>query len=272
MDTELNFLGIRVADWQASYRFYADILGMHSELAPKLGVWASLGGGWDDYRAGSGSIIVELFDGGRPPGGERAWGREQAIRPSIHVDDLQAAVEEARARGVPFTGGVEDTTWGKRMEFTAPDGIRWTLAEAPGYPSNSDVSRPYIGHVEIKAHDLAGQKAFYREIMGMGLERESPAEVILGQGSGKPWLVLESGGERPINDPRWASRPVIGHPIFISYMAGDIRAVVARLQAARATVLRDLRHHADWGGTDMIIADADGNALQIVQYGTSLDT
>ncbi|MGI8916046.1 MAG: VOC family protein [Chloroflexota bacterium] len=271
MDTELNFLGICAVDWQASFRFYTEILGMHSELAPHLGVWASLGGGWNAYRAGSRSVIVELFDGGRPASSARAWGHEQGIRPGIQVDDLDAVVAEARMRGVSFTGAVEATDWGHRIEFTAPEGIRWTLSDASGHPSGSDLARPYIGHVEIKAHDLAGQKAFYRDIIGMELMKESAAQVIFGQGAGKPWLSLEPGGEQPINDPRWASRPAIGQPIFISFKTADIQAVAARLRAAQATVLKDVRQHGDWGGTDMIISDIDGNALQVVQYGNALD-
>ena len=33
------------------------------------------------------------------------------------------------------------------------------------------------------------------------------------------------------------------------------------------SVLEGVKHHPDWNGTDMIIADVDGNAIQVVQYG-----
>lgn len=266
MDVELNFMGVCVADWHTSYRFYTEILGMHAELDPDLGTWASLGGGWDAYRAGSKSMIVELFDGGRPAGGGRAWGHKQGIRPGIQVDDLEAVVVAARARGVPFTGQVEETDWGQRIEFTAPEGIRWILSQVPGRPSSPDLFKPHIGHVEIKAHDLAGQEAFYRNVIGMHLESENQTQVILGQGTGKPWLTLESGGEKQINDPAWASDPARGHPIFISFMTSDIEDVAALLREANVTVLKGIERHADWGGTDLIIADVDGNSLQIGNY------
>jgi catechol 2,3-dioxygenase-like lactoylglutathione lyase family enzyme len=143
MDIELNFMGVCVVDWHSSYRFYTEILGIHAELDPDLGIWASLGGGWDAYRAGSKSLIVELFDGGRPAGG-RKWGHKQGIRPGIQVDDLEAVVVAARARGVPFTGEVEETDWGQRIEFSAPEGIRWTLPtsqdDLPALTSSSRTS------------------------------------------------------------------------------------------------------------------------------------
>ena len=66
-----------------------------------------------------------------------------------------------------------------------------TLAHVPGRPSHPDLFKPYIGHIEIKAHDLVGQKAFYHNVMGMRLESETQARVIFGQGAGKPWLILE---------------------------------------------------------------------------------
>lgn len=266
MDTELNFLGLYVAAWQASYQFYTEILGMHADEDPSLGVWASLGGGWDAYRTGCRSMICELFDGGRPVRRGRAWGRGQGIRPAIHVDDLDAVVSAARARGVPFTGAVEETAWGRRIEFTVPEGLRWTLCQTPGRPSSPDLFKPYIGHVEIKACDVAGQTAFYRDVIGMNLESETLAQVIVGQGVGQPWLTVESGGEKQMNDPAGGPDAIRGQPVFISFMASDIQAVAARLTEAQATLLKDIEHHDAWGGTDIIIADVDGNALQVVQY------
>ncbi len=266
MDTELNFLGLHVADWPASYQFYTAILGVHADVDPSLGIWAALGGGWDAYRTGSRSMVCELFDGGRPVGSGRAWGRGQGIRPAIHVDDLDAVVGAARARGVSFTGGVEETEWGRRIEFTAPEDMRWTLCQVPGRPSSPDLFTPYIGHVEIKAHDVARQTAFYRDVIGMNLESETPAQVIVGQGVGQPWLTLEPGGEKQTNDPAGGPDAIRGQPVFISFMASDIQVVAARLRDAQATLLKDIEHHDEWGGTDMIIADVDGNALQVVQY------
>jgi predicted enzyme related to lactoylglutathione lyase len=50
-------------------------------------------------------------------------------------------------------------------------------------------------------------------------------------------------------------------------MTPDIRAAHAYLQARGVTMLRGIVYHDDWGGTDVHIADPDGNAIQVVQYG-----
>lgn len=115
---------------------------------------------------------------------------------------------------------------------------------------------------------MTEQMVFYRDVMGMRLESENQAQVILGQGAGTPWLALEPGGEKQINDPSWASDPALAHPVFISFMTFDIQDVAARLREANVTILKGIERHVDWGGTDLIIADMDENALQIVQYGT----
>jgi len=53
-------------------------------------------------------------------------------------------------------------------------------------------------------------------------------------------------------------------------MTSDIQDVASLLREANVTMLKGIEHHADWGGTDLIIADVDGNVLQIVQYGTQI--
>lgn len=267
MGFTLNFLGIHVVDWQTAYLFYTDVLGMRSELEPKYGDWAVLGGGWEAYRAGNRSMVLELFDGGRPVRGARAWGREQALRPALQVDDLAVAIADLRARGVPFTGGIQEDRLGQRIEFVTPEGIRWTLAQIPGGPSSADRALPYVGHVEIKAHDLAGQETFYREVMGLSRASDALPPIVLGQGPGNPWLTLEPGGERQTDVPPWPQRsPVCGQPVYLSFMTSDIKDARAHLRDANVTVLQDSVHHADWGGIDVVVADADGIAVQIVQY------
>jgi hypothetical protein len=39
------------------------------------------------------------------------------------------------------------------------------------------------------------------------------------------------------------------------------------LQGQNVTVLQPLTYHEQWEGTDIILADADGNAVQVGQYG-----
>lgn len=266
---ELNFIGATAANWHAACEFYTERLGIGSkETYPAFGNWAKLGAGPNNYWSGKfRSMIFELFDG-RPPGNKaRHWGHRQGFRPSIQVDSLDAMVAAARARGVPFTGEIETTDWGRRIEFSAPEGVRWTLSEARGRPACSDLAQPFIGHVELKAHDVAGQKAFYRDVMGLQLESENARCIILGQGPGKAWLTIEPGGEKQVNSPALAKEPTQGHPIFISFMTYHLDQVAARLRKSGVTILREVKRHPDWEGTDIIIADVDGNAIQVVQYG-----
>ncbi|HWA28915.1 MAG TPA: VOC family protein [Lacunisphaera sp.] len=269
---EMNFLGIVAADWPSACEFYTKRLGVRlTATNPTYGNWAQLGAGWDEHASGkSRSMILELFEGGPAGNNDRRWGHRQGIRPSIQVDNLDAMVAAARARGVMFTGEIETVAWGRRIEFSAPDGVRWTLSEARGRPAGSDLALPLIGHVELKAHDVAGQKAFYRDVMGLQFESEDARGIILVQGPGKAWLTIEPGGERQANSPA-ASRTALGQPInqplFISFMTHHLDQVAARLKKAGVTILRGIERHPDWGGTDLIITDVDGNAIQVVQYG-----
>lgn len=59
--------------------------------------------------------------------------------------DLQASRAELQERGVSFTGELEDTDWGQSIEFTAPEGVRWSLAHAPAYPAGQSVQTPHLG-------------------------------------------------------------------------------------------------------------------------------
>jgi len=266
---ELNFIGVTAADWHAAFDFYTKTLGVGlAATNPAYGNWALFGGGWKDYESGkSRSMIFELFEHGLPGIADRHWGHRQGYRPGIQVDDLDAMVAAARSRGVPFTGEIETTEWGRRIEFSAPEGVRWTLSEARSRPAGSDLAQPLIGHIEIKAHDVDGQKAFYRDVMGLQVESEGARGIILGQAPGKAWLTIEPGGEKQTTPPELAKEPYQAHPIFISFMTYRLDLVAARLRKAGVTILREVTPHPLWGGTDLIIADVDGNVIQVVQYG-----
>jgi predicted enzyme related to lactoylglutathione lyase len=55
---------------------------------------------------------------------------------SFYCDDIGGTVSELRARGVEFTGPVEDHGYGLVTHFTAPGGIRIQLYE-PRYTKGS---------------------------------------------------------------------------------------------------------------------------------------
>lgn len=262
-DLNLNFLGVSVVDWQAAYHFYTQIIGIQTaRLNPDFGDWALLGGGWDAYYAGNKSMIFELFDGAKPPQGDMPV---QGFRPAIHVDDLDATVAMLRDSGVHFTTPIETRPYGQRITFMATEGVLWSLAHIPNTPSGT-IEIPFIGHILLKAQDVASQRAFYRDVLGLCVVDEGADYVLLQRTSGEPLLIIEAGGQRTIPDPNW-SDPVRAQPVFISFMTADIDAAHARFTDSNCNILRPVTRHDDWGGTDMLITDVDGHAIQVVQYG-----
>jgi catechol 2,3-dioxygenase-like lactoylglutathione lyase family enzyme len=261
---ELNFVGVCAADWNESYRFYTQTLGVRTES--REGNWAMLGGGWDDYLAGrSRGMVLELFDGARPPDPNRRWGDDQAIRPGILVTNLVKVVAAAKSRGVQFTGDIEATESGQRIEFEASEGIRWTIWQIAGARAGEDLSRPYVGIAEVKTHNLSGQRSFYRDVLGMRVESDDSRRIVLAHHPDGPRLVLEGGGETHYVELAMTKRPERSQPIFLSVMASDLRNASRLLQSTGANVVKTIEHH-DWGGADLFVADADGNTIQVVQY------
>ena len=63
-------------------------------------------------------------------------------------------------------GDIERTTWGEHIEFTAPEGFRWTLAHAPAYPFGSSMRKPHLGWVQVKAHAVTIIQDVTREDWG----------------------------------------------------------------------------------------------------------
>jgi len=66
---------------------------------------------------------------------------------------------------------------------------------------------------------------------------------------------------------QWEDNAVRAFPVFPSLMTTDIQSVYAYLKSKGVTILRDIISNQDWGGTDLHIADSDGNGIQVVQYG-----
>ena len=194
---------------------------------------------------------------------DRSWGRNQTIRPSLQIADLESTVSDLRRKGVEFVGDIERTTWGERIEFTAPEGFRWTLAHASSYPFGSNMRKPHLGWVEMSAHDLAGQQAFYTGVMRLRPEEGDEGQVVFRQGSGQPLLFLEPGGQ-----PLPAVENRMQSPHFISFETDDIEQAAAYLRTRNVPIVQDVTRK-DWGGIDMHIKDADGNPVQVVQYVTA---
>lgn len=260
-----NFIGVCVVDWHLAFRFFSETLGMKSKLEPKFGDWAVLGAAWDAYyKEGSRSAIFELFDRGRAVK-ERYWGWNQGIRPGFHVSNLQSTVEK-----VDLPLFIEDRPWGRMAEFSATEGIRFAFAEIPNAPSSDDLSVPYIGHVAIKCADFEAMQDFYGGALGFTRRESDSKYAVFSQKDGHPFVILEAGGNASTFDLHgtpWQDNAVRAFPVFISLMTTDIQTAHDHLQSQHVTILRDTITSEDWGGTDLHIADPDGNGIQVVQYG-----
>ena len=266
-DLTFNFIGVTVVDWLHAFAFFTQTLGLHAELNPQHGDWANLGGGWDGYYTGNRSAVFELFDGGRAVE-NRHWGHHQGIRPGFQVANLAQMVGMLTKRGV----AVEETVshpWGQSAEFTTAEGIRFALAHIPGRPTSDDLARPFIGHVALKCADLPAMKRFYRQALGFHQSAEGADYAIFSQADDHPQIILTTGGAPDRFEPsqsKWADDPVRAYPVFLSMMTPDVQAVSEHLAKHNVHILRGIVSHDDWGGTDMHIADPDGNPIQIVHY------
>jgi predicted enzyme related to lactoylglutathione lyase len=269
VDLKLNFLGINVTDYQPSYRFYSEVMGIRDTgIQPEWEGFAQLGMTWEEYfSAEAKGMMFELFNRKTQARRDSVWGNGQGFRPSIQVQDFEGTIAQMRERGLTFTGEVEQTMLGRRIEFIAPEGIRWSLAHAPSYPAGATLHRPHIGWTESKIEDLKAQQSFYTEVMRLKVRDRDDDYCILEQGPLEPLLILESGGTAARSLPGWSVDSSLQQPVLISFMTYDIHGAAAWLKDHKVTIVRDVAHHPDWGGTDIYIADPEGNRVQVVQYG-----
>jgi predicted enzyme related to lactoylglutathione lyase len=247
MDFKLNFIGVSVTDFATSFDFYTRVLGLKARHSTP---------GWA-YLESTG-MVFELFSEAR---GTARW---QAVRPAIQVTRLEPALAELRTRGVSLADGLERTPLGDEAGFMAPEDIQWRVAHAPGLPAAEHLQLPHIGWVELFAEQVDGQRLFYSEVMGLRAEQPGGRDVLLRQAPGEPLIILRPGGRRHTAGYR-REMPRAGHPVTLSFETKDIQEASAYLASRRITVIQDVTHKA-WGGTDMYIADADGNPVQVVQY------
>jgi predicted enzyme related to lactoylglutathione lyase len=267
-DLKLDFLGVTVTNFKKSLEFYTEVMGIKvAAMYPEWGNWAGLGRTWDEHHHGKlRGLMMELFEARMAALRNRTWGHGQGVRPSIQVKDLARTVTRLRSRGVRFTSDIEQTSWAKRIEFIAPENIRWTLAYSPDYPYASSLRDPYIGWVELKVKDVEASKAFYGDVMRMKLAKPQNSQVVFKQGPGEALLFLEPGGKQSPTDPDWPKYVGWGQPVLISFMTSNIKRAAAWLKKQNVTIIEEVKHHPEWGGTDINIIDPDGNRIQVVQY------
>jgi predicted enzyme related to lactoylglutathione lyase len=263
MDAVFNFIGMSVADWPRAYKFFTQTLGWSADLNPAYSDWASWHVASDNQIK---SLICELFDGGQPVA-RRWWGHQQNLRPAIHVSDLAAVAADLQVRGMNFTSDLEAKPWGRQIEFETVEGIRWALAQIPNKPVRADFTRPHIGYVALKVYDFEAQKRFYETGFGLTLADSSHDYARFTQRQADyPFIVLEPGGELIKHESNEAQHTERTQPFLISFMTMDVQAAAQQCRDLGVAIVRPVTKHEDWRGTDLIIADVDGNSIQVVQY------
>jgi hypothetical protein len=79
-----------------------------------------IGQGWWIFDLPEGDLGVHPVDDSVEPGGHHL---------SFYCDDIHGTVADMKARGVRFSGKVEDRGWGLVTEFKAPGGVAVQLYE-----------------------------------------------------------------------------------------------------------------------------------------------
>jgi predicted enzyme related to lactoylglutathione lyase len=267
MTFKLHFMGIAAEDWPAAHRFYTEQFGMAAADRNDLhGNWALIGHGHQACRDTPAILKFELFGFGKTPAGGWEWGRTQGYRPGIFVDDLESEMRTLAAHGIEFPGEIESMRWGRRVEFKAHEGLRWSLEEAPDLLRGNGLHEPNIGCVSLKTPDLAAQKAFYHGLLGMQILHEDEQVITLQRHAGEPYLFLETGGAKIQQGYEAAEGEFMLQGMWVSFSVDDVKASAPQIRAAGLDILQDVTVHEDWQGVDMLIRDPDGNILQIVQY------
>lgn len=242
MDFVLNFLGLVVMDFNRSFDFYTTNLGIESSHS-------SPGWAWFDTRG----MMFELFGSQQPQ-------QEQAFCPCLSISDLPSTVTALGDKGVRFVGEIAPSLWGESIEFVAPEGIHWRLAQALTTLPEQSIRNPRLAGVELKVHDLVRQRAFYTQVMGLHAEDIDRGHVVCRQRPGEPILVL-APGEARVSALQTPNQP----SSFLSFETYTIERASAWLKRQDLTIIEDVTQR-EWGGIDLLIGDGDGNCVQVVQY------
>jgi predicted enzyme related to lactoylglutathione lyase len=116
---------------------------------------------------------------------------------------------------------------------------------------------PRIGAVFFYVSDLDRTEAFYRDVIGLSLQKQPD------DGSGRPWLIASIEGNVDLlffnGDVRTGNSPIL----VFNLESGGIDAVMADLAAAGTTIVTPVSHAP--GGWSADFADPDGYTFSFYQ-------
>ncbi|MCU0950999.1 MAG: VOC family protein [Burkholderiaceae bacterium] len=118
-----------------------------------------------------------------------------------------------------------------------------------------------LAALRLFVRDLSAARSFYRDQLGLALTADGAAHGFLVFDLDGADLVVESV---PVDAPA-EDQALVGRFSGISFAVDDCAAAYARLSAAGVR-FSGAPEAQGWGGVLATLRDADGNALQLVQY------
>lgn len=232
--SRLSHVVVFTPDVERMRRFYQDQIGV---------AVAREGHGWVALRPAGAALWLHAL-------GERHR-REIAI--AFHVEDLDAAVTALRAHGTGVTERESDAIFGRVAYFRDPEGNLVDLHA--GVPAERPGAGPAFPTVVLNCRNMAATHAFYRGVLGLAAQIESPGWMDFETGATS--LALHPRSDRPDRPGREAHHQ---GPITIGFTGP--RDAVSFTRALEKRGLRFARPPGNQGfGTFAEAADPDGNVL-----------
>jgi glyoxylase I family protein len=117
-----------------------------------------------------------------------------------------------------------------------------------------------VDHVVVRTADQARALGFYRDVLGLRVEREQPELGLVQLRAGRSLIDLIPVGP---TDPPDARRPNIDH-FALGVWPFEEAALRAHLAAARVAVVESgLRYGAGGEGPSLYVRDPDGNKIEL---------
>ena len=117
-----------------------------------------------------------------------------------------------------------------------------------------------IDHLVVRVSDQARSLAFYRDVLGLAVEREQPELGLIQLRAGRALIDLIPAGASGAADPR---RPNIDHFALEvrAFEEAALREYLAAMQVA--IVVSGLRYGAGGEGPSLYVRDPDGNKIEL---------
>ena len=286
-----NFIGLCLQDFPGGVQFYTEQLGISPAMVhPNSPGWMMLLDGWRTSEPAQQMSAAEQFRAQRmakkkkrgnfvmPGGKSRSAGK--SARPSRQKATVRGMLVELFTAKLPEGWTASDFEAAGRLSVFAslqdvspftdsimgtiegPEGVRWQVWQEDGQPE------PWKARgVRLRCAEIQPQVDFFQQVFEWKAMSTDETSGKLLQGEGMPTLDLKQEvGLSVLKLPEGAN-PLRVTPSWMSVETNDINAAEARFQELGVTILRP-KTAQPYGGTDIVLADAEGNPVQVVQQGT----